>query len=86
MLLSKIIDINGGDDGVGYFDYCLQVYQLTTADINGGNIDGTSVIVALLMVGFFAGTFTDLTASGTTTVTTADINGGNYRWYNYWCF
>ena len=44
-----------------------------TADINGGNIDGT--IIGAASAG--AATFTDLTATGTTTVTTADVNGGN---------
>jgi len=43
-----------------------------TADINGGTIDG-AIIGGNSAA---AGTFTDLTASGTTTITTADINGG----------
>jgi len=43
-----------------------------TADINGGTIDN-AVIGGNTAV---AGTFTDLTATGTTTITTADINGG----------
>ena len=41
-------------------------------DINGGAIDGVTIGAAA-----GAGTFSDLTATGTTTLTTADINGGN---------
>ena len=41
--------------------------------MNGGNIDGTIIGASTSA----AGTFTNLTATGTTTVTTADINGGN---------
>ena len=46
---------------------------ITTADINGGNIDGTEIGANSAA----AGTFTNLTATGTSTITTADINGGN---------
>jgi len=43
-----------------------------TADINGGSIDG--VTIGGSSAG--AGTFTTLTATGTSTLTTVDINGG----------
>ena len=45
---------------------------ITSSDINGGTIDGTVIGGASAA----AGTFTNLTATGTTTITTADINGG----------
>jgi hypothetical protein len=44
-----------------------------TADINGGTIDGATIGGASAA----AGTFTDLTSSGTSTHATVDINGGN---------
>jgi len=43
-----------------------------TADINGGNIDATVIGASTAA----AGTFTDLTSSGTMTIATVDINGG----------
>jgi len=55
-------------DGTGNIDSLVA----DTADINGGTIDG-AIIGGNSAA---AGTFTDLTASGTTTITTADINGG----------
>ena len=45
---------------------------ITSADINSGAMDNTTIGGSTPA----AGTFTDLTASGTTTITTADINGG----------
>lgn len=45
----------------------------STIDINAGTIDGT-VIGGTSAA---AGTFTNLTATGTSTISTADINGGN---------
>ena len=44
-----------------------------TADINGGTVDGAVIGGASAA----AGTFTSLTATGTSTLTTVDINGGN---------
>jgi len=46
---------------------------LTTVDINGGNIDGTTIGATTAA----AATFTSLDATGTSTLTTVDINGGN---------
>ena len=43
-----------------------------TADINGGNIDATVIGASTAA----AGTFTDLTSTGTMTIATVDINGG----------
>ena len=50
-------------DGIGYIDSVV---------ITGGTIDGTTIGGSTAA----AGTFTNLTATGTTTITTADINGG----------
>ena len=44
----------------------------TFNDIGGGAVDGVTIGVASAG----AATFTDFTATGTTTVTTVDINGG----------
>ena len=62
--------------------------SITTADINGGTIDGTVIGGSTAA----AGSFTTLGASGTTTLSGAlaltgnlDINTnkcGNYRWHN----
>jgi hypothetical protein len=46
---------------------------LTTVDINGGNIDGTTIGANIAA----AASFTSLGATGTSTLTTVDINGGN---------
>jgi hypothetical protein len=43
-----------------------------TADINGGNIDATVIGASTAA----AGTFTDLTSTGTMTIASVDINGG----------
>jgi hypothetical protein len=46
---------------------------LATVDINGGNIDGTTIGATTTA----AGSFTDINSSGTSTLATVDINGGN---------
>jgi len=58
--------------------YVSGVGTITTADINGGNIDGTTIGAASSA----AGTFTTLnvntiTSGGTSTLATVDINAGN---------
>ena len=46
---------------------------VTTADINGGNIDGTIIGASSAA----AGSFTTVTTSGQATLATVDVNGGN---------
>lgn len=46
---------------------------MTNVDINSGEIDGTPIGVTVPSTG----SFTNLTATGTSTLTTVDINGGN---------